>query len=91
MTHLLFFLDVAPAGAGAIGVVFAVGFFLMLAGAAFIAYKSLRKTMKWAFRIAIVVGILVVALVGSITLWWYSSTGNTPRQKPPASRPRQPA
>jgi hypothetical protein len=90
MTHLLLFLDVAPTG-GTIGAIFAVGFFLLLAGAAFIAYKSLRKTVKWAFRIAIVVGILVIALVGSITLWWYSSSGGTPKQRPPASRPRQPA
>lgn len=76
--------DVAPAGAGAIGVVFAIGFFLMLAGAAFIAYKSLRKTVKWAVRIGIVVAILVVALIGSITLWWYSSSGSGPRPKAPA-------
>lgn len=81
MNAVLLFLDVAPTG-GAIGAIFAVGFFLMLAGAAFIAYKSLRKTMKWAFRIAIVIGILVIALAGSITLWWYSS-GGTQRPNPP--------
>jgi hypothetical protein len=87
MTDLLLFFDVAPTG-GTIGAIFGVGFFLLLAGAAFIAYKSLRKTMKWAFRITIVIGILVVALVGSITLWWYSSSSGTPKQRPPASRPR---
>lgn len=81
MTALLF-LDAAPTG-GAIGAIFGVGFFLALAGIAFIAYKSLRKTVKWAVRIGIVIAILVIALAGSITLWWYSSGAN-PRPRPPA-------
>lgn len=84
MNTTLLFLDVAPTGAGAIGIGFAVVFFLVLAGAAFIAYKSLRKTVKWAVRIGIVIAILVVALVGSITLWWYSSTGSSPKPRAPA-------
>lgn len=80
---VLLFLDAAPTG-GTIGAIFGVGFFLLLAGVAFIAYKSLRKTVKWAVRIGIVVGILVLALAGSITLWWYSSGSSTPRSRPPA-------
>jgi EamA domain-containing membrane protein RarD len=82
MTNVLLFLDVVPSS-GAIGAIFGVGFFLALAGVAFIAYKSLRKTVKWAVRIGIVVTILVVALAGSITLWWYSSSAN-PQPRPPA-------
>lgn len=80
---VLLFLDVAPTG-GAIGTIFGVGFFLLLAGVAFIAWKTLRKTVKWAVRIGIVVAILVIALAGSITLWWYSSGSSTPRPRPPA-------
>ena len=81
MTIALLFLDAAPTG-GMIGAIFGVGFFLALAGIAFIAYKSLRKTVKWAVRIGIVVAILIIALAGSITLWWYSSSAN-PRPRPP--------
>lgn len=79
----LLFLDAAPTG-GTIGAIFGAGFFLLLAGAAFIAYKSLRKTVKWAVRIGIVIAILVIALAGSITLWWYSSSSTPPRPRPPA-------
>lgn len=82
ISQALLLLDVAPTG-GAIGAVFGAGFFLVLAGIAFIAYKSLRKTVKWAVRIGIVIAIMVIALVGSITLWWYSS-GAAPRPRPPA-------
>ena len=84
MRCALLFLDAAPSGA-AIGAIFGVGFFLALAGLAFVAYKSLRKTVKWAVRIGIVIAILVIALAGSITLWWYSST---PSPRPAPTRPK---
>lgn len=87
MNNSLLFLDAAPVG-GAIGAVFAVVFFLVLAGAAFIAYKSLRKTVKWAVRIAIVAAILIVALVGSITLWWYGTSKPTRPERPPRTQPK---
>jgi Kef-type K+ transport system membrane component KefB len=87
MNHVLLFFDAAPTG-GTIGAIFGVAFFLLIAGAAFIAWKSLRKTVKWAVRIAIVVALLVIALVGSITLWWYSSSkpARAPRPGPTAPR-----
>ena len=40
-----------PGGGGALAAV-GVSFILVLAGVAFLAYRMLRKTMKWAFRIA---------------------------------------
>lgn len=89
MNLLLLFFDMAPSG-GVIGAVFGVGFFLLLAGVAFVAYKSLKKTLKWGVRIAIAAVILIIALAGSITLWWYGSSGGTQRPRPPApTRPQR--
>ena len=79
-------LDIAP-GSGIIAVIVAVSFFLVLAGAAYIAFKALAKTMKMAVRMIIVVVILVIAVVGSISLWYFSSDV-APKQKPPAEKRR---
>ncbi len=79
-------MEIAPSG-GMIGVVVAAAFFLVLAGAAYIAFKALTKTVKMAVRMMIVGVILVVAVVGSISLWYYS-TDATPKLKPPADRRR---
>ena len=79
-------LDIAPSG-GVIGAVVAVSFFLVLAGAAYIAFKALKKTAKMAIRMVIVAVILVIAVVGSISLWYFSSDA-TPRLKPPVNRKR---
>ena len=79
-------LDVAPSG-GVVGAVVAAAFFLVLAGAAYIAFKALKKTAKMAIRMVVVVVILVVAVVGSLSLWYFSSDA-TPKLKPPADRRR---
>ena len=70
-----------------IGGIVAVSFFLVLLGAAWIAFKALKKTAKMAIRMAIVVVILVIAVVGSVSLWYFSSDA-TPKLKPPADRKR---
>ena len=80
------FFDVAPSG-GTIGAIVAVSFFLMLAGAAYIAFKALKKTAKMAVRMVVVMIILAIAVVGSTALWYFSSDG-TPKLKPPANRRR---
>jgi apolipoprotein N-acyltransferase len=79
-------LDIAPSG-GVIGAVVAISFFLVLAGAAYIAFKALKKTVKMAIRMVIVAVILVIAVVGSISLWYFSSDAS-PRLKPPVNRKR---
>jgi hypothetical protein len=74
------FLDIAPAGGGT-AVFLAVAFFLVFAAVAFIAFKVLKRTVKMAFRMAIVAIILIVAIVGSIAFWAYG-TGGSERPKP---------
>ena len=70
-----------------IGAIVAVAFFLVLAGAAYVAFKALRKTARMAIRMMIVVVILIIAVVGSASLWYFSADG-IQKQKPPANRRR---
>ncbi len=79
-------LDIAPSG-GMVGATVAGAFFLVLAGAAYIAFKALKKTAKMAIRLIVVVMILVIAVAGSLSLWWFSSD-STPKLKPPQERRR---
>jgi hypothetical protein len=83
MTAFLF--DVA-AGPEPIGLAVGVGFFLVFLAVGYVAFRILRKTMKMAFRLAIVAGILLVAIVGSITIFWLSS-GSRPGPRPPRPNP----
>lgn len=79
-------LDLAPSG-GMIGAIVAVAFFLVLAGTAYIAFKALKKTAKMAIRLLVVVMILIIAVAGSMSLWWFSSDAK-PKLKPPVERKR---
>ena len=79
-------LDIAPSG-GMVGALVAGAFFLLLLGAAYVAFKALKKTAKMAVRLIVVVVILVIALAGSLSLWWFSSDA-TPKLKPPVNRRR---
>jgi cytochrome bd-type quinol oxidase subunit 2 len=79
-------MDIAPSG-GMVGAIAAGAFFLVLAGAAYIAFKALKKTAKMAIRLLVVVMILVIAVAGSVSLWWFSSDAK-PKLKPPVERKR---
>ena len=79
-------LDIAPSG-GMIGGIVAGAFFLLFLGAAYVAFKALKKTAKMAVRLIVVVVILIIAVAGSLSLWWFSSDA-TPKLKPPADRRR---
>lgn len=72
---------------GMIGLVAAGGFFLVLAAAAYVAFKALKKTVKMAVRMAVVAVILLIAVVGSVSLWYFSSD-SAAKSKAPANRRR---
>ena len=80
MTLLMF--DVTPE-LGTAGIAAVVGFFLVFLAVAYIAFRLLKRTVRMAFRMAVVAGILLVALIGSIYIYW-SRTSYTPRPRPPA-------
>jgi 4-amino-4-deoxy-L-arabinose transferase-like glycosyltransferase len=79
----MFLFDVAPIpGSSAVGIFLAVAFFLVFVGLAVFAFFMIRKTVKMAIRIAIVGLILLIAMVGSLALWF--GIGSSP------SRPNRP-
>jgi hypothetical protein len=74
-------LDASPI-AGGVGLAAAAVFFVAFVVAAFVVFKLLRKTVKMAFRVAIVGVILLIAIVGSISFWWLGSGKNTHPERP---------
>ena len=66
--------------------VFGIAFFLVFAAVAFIAYKMLKKTVKMAVRMTIVVAILLIALVGSIALLMFAGSKDSSPTKPAPTR-----
>lgn len=79
-------LDIAPA-TGGIGIAAGVGFFLVFVAVAYIAFRLLRRTMKMAFRLAVVGAILLVAAAGSIGIFWLGNS-KPARPRPPVTRQR---
>jgi hypothetical protein len=73
--------DVAPVGGG-IAAIFGIAFFFVLAAVAFITYRLLKKTVKMAVRMTIVVAILLIALIGSVALLLFGSGGGKPAPRP---------
>jgi hypothetical protein len=82
---MIMLLDIAPGPRGIVGIVSAVAFFFILAAAAFIAFKLLKRSVKMALRVGIVAVILAVAVTGSVALWAFSSASS---EKPRPARNR---
>lgn len=82
----MFLFDVAPIpGGSAVGIILAVVFFLVFAGIAAFAFFMVRKTMKMAIRMMIVAAILLIAMVGSLALWF--GIGSSPAKPNRPNRP----
>lgn len=82
---MMFLFDAAPVPGG-VGLL-AIGAFLLVgAGIAFAVFKMLKRTVKMAFRMAIVGVILLIAIAGSIALWAFSSGIFTERPRPRPTR-----
>jgi hypothetical protein len=81
--------DVAPVGGG-LGAIVGIVFFFVFAAVAFVAYKMLKKTVKMAVRMTIVVAILLIALIGSVALLMFGagSGKRTERPTPTTQKPR---
>ena len=70
--------DIGPPG-GAIGLGMDFGFLLIMFAVAFVAFRMLRKTVKMAFRLAIVTVILAVGFVGTMAFFYMGTGGNGPK------------
>lgn len=73
---------------GSIGLAVGVGFFLIFAAAAYIAFRVMRRTMKIAIRMAVVGILLLVAVVGGIAIFWMSWDRGATTTRPSNSRQR---
>jgi hypothetical protein len=79
------FLDLNPAGGG-IGIFAGVAILLVFLGVAFIAFKLLKRTMKMAFRVAVVAIIVAIGLAGSS---FFIALGIAKPVRPPRPTPTQ--
>lgn len=74
-------------GGSLFGMLIGAIFFLLISAAAFVAYKALSKTAKFALRSAIVAIILMIALVGGVSLWYFSAFSAPPKDWAPTRSP----
>ena len=80
------FLDIGPLSGG-VGVFAIAAFLLIVLVFAYIVFRLLKKSVKMAFRLAIVAVILGVAAAGSIALWALGTgSSEAPRPRPTRSR-----
>ena len=89
MTDLFMLQIEAVPEIGTFGIVAGVVFFLVFAALAYIVFRMMRKTVKWAIRLTVVAVILVIAFVGSMAIYWKSSSTNrSTRPRPAPTRNR---
>ena len=83
----MFLFDVAlsDTSTSAVGIGLAVVFFLAFAGIAAVAFFMIRKTVKMAIRMVIVALIFLIAVIGSVALWY--GVGSSPAPRPRPNRP----
>ena len=86
MTALFNFSDLWSGGS-LFGMLIGAIFFLLIAAAAFVAYKALSKTVKFALRSTIVTIILIIAMVGGVSLWYFSAFSAPPKDWAPVRTP----
>jgi hypothetical protein len=75
-----------PAATGILAAV--VSFFFGAAAMAFVAFRLLRRSLRSAFRMAVVIGILVAVVAGGVSIYFLTSRSSGPAVKPAASRTR---
>lgn len=84
-TMPLIFVDLFSGGMIATGAIAVVGIGLLL----YFVFRMLKRSVKMAFRMAIVATVFIIAVVGGASLWWFgSSVLDKPKAKPPATKPR---
>ena len=81
-----FLADVGVPSSGAIAAGAGVVLLIAIAAVSYIAFRIFRKTMKMAFRFALLAAILIAVLGGSLGLWWLGSSSPAPRSAPQRNR-----
>ena len=86
MNFVLF--DVGVPG-GTTTLIAGIGLFFVLAAAAYVMFRVMRKTVKMAFRMAMVVTVLFTFVVGGIALYWFGMGTASKPTRPERSRPQR--
>jgi nitric oxide reductase large subunit len=69
--------------AGSIGLIAGVVFMVVFIALAMIVLSFVKRTVKLAFRIAIVGVLLLIGIAGATSLWWFAGgSGDKPRSAP---------
>ena len=84
MIAALFAIDIPG---GAITVAAGAGVFLLIAAMAYVIFRLLRKTVRMAFRMAIVATVLFTFVVGGVAVYWFGyGTAAKPTKAEPTRR-----
>ncbi|MBC7797694.1 MAG: hypothetical protein H7Z37_12545 [Pyrinomonadaceae bacterium] len=70
------------------GLIAAIVFFAVFVGIAWIVFSLVKRTVKMAFRLALVGILLLIAFSGAIALWSFSGSETAPIKKQTNSRTR---
>lgn len=71
------------------GIVAAVIFVIVLIGVAMVVFTMIKRTVKLAFRLAIVGILLLIAAAGGFSLWWFGTSSTNEGKRPaPVQRTR---
>lgn len=73
---------------GSIGLIAAVIFLIVFVALAMIVLSFVKRTVKLAFRIAIVGVLLLIGVIGAASLWWFAGSGGDKPRTAPVQRTR---
>jgi tetrahydromethanopterin S-methyltransferase subunit D len=73
---------------GTTSVIAGVGLFFILVAAAYVMFRFMRKTVKMAFRMAMVVTVLFTFVVGGIAVYWFGTGTSSKPRRPQRVQPR---
>ena len=79
---MMFLFDVATPSSGALIAGAGIVFVIALAAVAYIAFRIFRKTMKMAFRMAMLAAVLIFVLGSGVGLWLFGTSKPAPRPTP---------
>ncbi len=61
--------------------------FLAILAVLYFVFRVLKRSVKMAFRLALVAAIAAIMLAGAVSLWWFGSgTVEKPKAKPTPTR-----
>lgn len=69
------------------GILAAVVFFVIFIGAAMLIFSLIKRTVKLALRLLIVGVLLLIAVAGATSLWWFAGAPKPKTEKPATLRP----